>query len=249
MYRKINNQKRLSLEVANQIKALIQNEKLKPGDKLPSEMELTKLFGVSRPTIREAVKSLIPQNVIEIVLGRGTFVAKNPGFSSDPLGLDFITDDNLHYSLIEVRMIIEPAVARLAAERASPDDIKKIGRVIEEMEKIVNRHEVEMDTELEFHRSIAEATRNKVIMRIVPVIMDAIVKIYEDAQRMSEEHWQAFQEHSSIYEGIRGREPERAFGAMRHHLEDSYRRTLSKRKERDEKKTSVNAFDESSVNG
>lgn len=229
MYKKISNQKRLSHEVANQIKTLIRNEMLKPGEKLPNEMELTKLFGVSRSTVREAVKSLASQNIIEIVRGKGTFVSQNPGISSDPLGLDFVLNGDLHLSLIEVRLIIEPAVARLAAERGTPKDIERIGRFIHEMEDIVGRHEVGIGTELEFHRSIAEATENPVIMRIVPVIMDAIVKTYSDAPRTSDDHRQALQEHIKIYEGIEERSPEKAFQAMSQHLENSYQRTMSKR--------------------
>lgn len=229
MYKKITNQKRLSHEVANQIKALIRSEKLKPGDKLPNEMELTEFFGVSRPTVREAVKSLVSQNIIEIVRGKGTFVSQNPGISSDPLGLDFVLDDDLPLSLIEVRLIIEPAVARLAAERGSPADIKRIGRFVHEMEDIVGRHEVGMGTELEFHRSIAEATKNPVIMRIIPVILDAIIKTYRDAPRTSEDHRQALQEHIKIYEAIWERKPEKAYQAMSQHLENSYKRTMSKR--------------------
>ena len=76
MYRKIKNQSRLSHEVAGQIKELIRKEKLKPGDKLPNEMQLAELFGVSRPTIREAAKSLVSQNIIKILRGKGTFVSE-----------------------------------------------------------------------------------------------------------------------------------------------------------------------------
>lgn len=229
MYKKISNQKRLSHEVANQIKTLIRTEKLKPGEKLPNEMQLTELFGVSRSTVREAVKSLASQNIIEIVRGKGTFVSKNPGISSDPLGLEFVLNGDLPLSLIEVRLIIEPAVARLAAERGSPADIERIGLYVHQMEDIVGRHEVGIGTELEFHRSIAEATENPVIMRIVPVIMDAIVKTYRDAPRTSADHRQALQEHIKIYEGIRERNTEKAFQAMNQHLENSYQRTMSKR--------------------
>src|SRR4030042_4252993 len=107
MYKKFKNEERLSHKVVSQIKHLIQSEKLKSGDKLPNEVELAKLFGVSRPTIREAVKTLASKNIIEIIRGKGTFVTQNPGISSDPLGLAFIDDKNLLFSLIEVRLIIE----------------------------------------------------------------------------------------------------------------------------------------------
>ncbi len=98
MYRRIKNQNRLSDEVANRIKELILKKKLRPGNKLPNEMQLAELFGVSRPTIREAVKSLVSQNIIMILRGKGTFVSETPGIASDPLGLDFLIDDNFHVS-------------------------------------------------------------------------------------------------------------------------------------------------------
>ena len=126
MYRRIKNQNRLSDEVANRIKELIRKEKLRPGNKLPNEMQLAELFGVSRPTIREAVKSLVSQNIIMILRGKGSFVSETPGIASDPLGLDFLIDDDLHLALIEVRLLIEPGVARLAAEGGTPADIGRI---------------------------------------------------------------------------------------------------------------------------
>ncbi len=230
MYEKIDNQRRLTHEVADRIRTLIRSEKLRPGEKLPNEMELCRLFGVSRPTVREAVKSLVSQNIIEIVRGKGTFVSKNPGVASDPLGLDFITDDTLHLSLIEARLLIEPPVARLAAEKASDADVERVGALVQEMAQVVDRHAVDMSTELEFHRSIAAATGNPVIMRIVPVILDSIIKTYKDYPRTSEDHREAFQEHAEIYKGIRGRDPEAAAAAMRRHLQKSYERTLRKRR-------------------
>lgn len=232
MYRRIPNERRLSLEVANRIKELIRKEKLKPGDKLPNEMQLAELFGVSRPTVREAVKSLVSQNIIEIQRGKGTFVSQTPGIASDPLGLDFLVGEDLHLSLIEVRHLIEPGVARLAAERGTPADVDRIGQYLQEMQQIVDRHEVGMGTELEFHRSIAEATENPVIMRLVPIIMDSIIKTYRDAPRTSEDHRQALSEHTEIFNAIKSRDKDGAYGAMERHLQESYRRTLARRRKK-----------------
>ena len=235
MYRRIKNQNFLSNEVANRIKELILKKKLRPGNKLPNEMQLAELFGVSRPTIREAVKSLVSQNIIMILRGKGTFVSETPGIASDPLGLDFLIDDDLHLAFIEVRLLIEPGVARLAAERGTPADIGRIERYIQEMEDIVGRHEMGMGTELGFHRSIAEATENPVIMRIVPIVMDANIKTYRDAPRTSADHRQAFMEHTAVFTAINDHDKEGAYSAMRRHLENSYRRTLSKRSKKKKK--------------
>jgi DNA-binding FadR family transcriptional regulator len=232
MYTNLSSEKQRSQEVASHIKELIRDEKLKPGEKLPNELELCALFSVSRPTVREAVKALVSQGIIEIRRGKGTYVSQEPGIAEDPLGLDFITTPNLRLTLIEARLIIEPGAARLAAQKADDNDIAKIAASVRAMEEVVYQHKVEIHTELDFHRSIAEATRNPVIMRIIPIIMESIVKTYRDAPRTSEDHRHAFEEHKVIYEAIAARDPERSYDAMQSHLEASYRRTIAKQASR-----------------
>ncbi|HQJ23483.1 MAG TPA: FadR/GntR family transcriptional regulator, partial [Rectinema sp.] len=202
MYVNLSSKKQRSQEVASHIKELIRDEKLKPGEKLPNELELCSLFSVSRPTIREAVKILISQGIIEIRRGKGTYVTEVPGIAQDPLGLDFITTPNLRLDIIEARLLIEPGAARLAAQKADSNDIAKIAASVKAMEEVVYRHKVEINAELDFHRSIAEATRNPVIMRIIPIIMESIEKTYQDAPRTSEDHRHAFEEHKLIYKAI-----------------------------------------------
>ena len=118
----------------------------------------------------------------------------------------------------------------MAAERGTPADIDRIGEYLQEMGNNVDRHEVGMGTELEYHRSIAEATENPVIMRLVPIIMDAIIKTYRDAPRTSEDHRQALIEHTAIFNSIKLRDKDGAYMAMQKHLKKSYRRTLSRRR-------------------
>lgn len=225
---KFKNNVNLSHKVSNRIKHLIKNEKYKPRDKLPNETQLADLFGVSRPTIREAVKLLASQNIIEIVVGKGTFVTQNPGISNDPLGLDFVVDKNLTLSLIEARQIIEPSVARLAAERANQKDIKKIGHIINNMKDITNQHHAWVEAELEFHRSIAKATQNSVIMRLVPIIQEAILKTFQYAPPSNVDHKQAFLEHTEIYAMIKDKCPQKAFQSMSNHMNNSYKRTVAR---------------------
>lgn len=229
MYKRIETKEQLSAVVARQIKDLIREQRLKPGDKLPNEMELSQLFGVSRPTIREAMKSLISQNIVSIHRGRGTFVSETPGIVADPLGFDFIHSADLQIALIEARLIIEPGAARLAARNAEPKDIETMHCLLQEMEESVQMHHVRITKELEFHRSIARATKNPVILRIIPVIMEAIQKTYREAPRTPEDHQQALEEHRRVLEAIRSHSPEEAYQAMRQHLENSLQRTLSKK--------------------
>ena len=124
--------------------------------------------------------------------------------------------------------MIEPSAARLAAERAKVSDLKKLNQFINEMNDVVHHHKLPMATELDFHCSIAKATKNPVVMRIIPVIMDAIIKTYRDAPRKTEDHQAALEEHRRILAGIEAHNPEEAQAAMRYHLEETYKRTIKR---------------------
>ncbi len=237
MYEKIQSAKQRSHEVAAHIKELIRDEKLKRGEKLPNELELCRSFAVSRPTVREAVKALVSQGILEIRRGKGTFVSQMPGIAEDPLGLDFVMSPDLRLSLIEARQVIEPGVARLATANADEKDLERIAASVRDMEAIVYQHKVGMNVELDFHRSIAEATKNPVIMRLVPVIIESIVKTYRDAPRTSEDHRHALEEHTAIYRAIAARDPQAAYAAMQRHLDMSYARTMAKRAARSPEET------------
>ena len=132
----------------------------------------------------------------------------------------------LRLALLEARLLIEPGAARLAAKNADETDISRIKGFVDAMAEIVRRKEINMDIELEFHRSIAKATKNPVILRIVPVVIDAIIKTYRDTPRTSEDHKQALAEHTAIFSAIKNKDSVQAFQAMQNHLERSYQRTL-----------------------
>ena len=119
----------LAEQVAQRIKDYILEEKLKSGDKLPTETALAREMGVARSTVREAIKRLESQNILTVRHGAGSFVTDQPGLADDPLGLDFIEDkERLAFDLLEVRNIIEPAIAALAARHATPEDIARWNR-------------------------------------------------------------------------------------------------------------------------
>ncbi len=230
MYPQIGHKARLSHEVADHILMLIQDGRLKPGDKLPSEQELTQLFGLSRPTIREAIHSLVAQNILDVAHGRGTFVSRNPGVETDPLGLNALPGEQLQQSLPEARLLIEPGVAGLAARNATQDDIEAIETHLSDMEQVVQEGGVSMSIELEFHRSIANASKNVIIRRVIPIILESIMRTYSDAHRTGEEHAVALEEHKRIVDAIRDGDVEDAEQAMREHLQRSSARTVAKMK-------------------
>lgn len=106
------------------------------GQKLPNEFELGELFGVGRSTIREAVKLLSSKGILEVRRGSGTYVISTVPIESDPLGLRAVTDKSaLALDLVNVRLMLEPGIAELAATQATEEDIIELRRLCDEVEK------------------------------------------------------------------------------------------------------------------
>lgn len=170
-------EKILAESVADDILAMIiTDKKFSPGDKLPNENELSLELKVSRTTLREAIRILVAHNILEIKRGKGTFVTTNKDFSEvfelgslSNIGLD-IKD------LFEIRLIFEPKAAYYAAKRATDKELEKIlyyGRL--EEDKIL-KNEDRTEIEQSFHNSIAKATHNEFINKLMPIIYKAIHK-------------------------------------------------------------------------
>ena len=167
MLESLNESKKLLPErVAEQIISLIADRALKTGDKLPNEFDMAQQLSVGRGTIREAVKILVSRNILEIRRGCGTFVCENPGVVDDPLGFAFVDDKKrLGLDLCEVRMIIEPEIAALAAERAVPEEIEELQRIQDEVKELCDKEEPHMHKDIEFHEMLAKMSKNRIPKR------------------------------------------------------------------------------------
>ena len=164
----------LPMATAQKVKTMIIQRQMKPGDRLPTEKELAGLFGVSRSTLREAMKYLRAENVVVIRQGSGTFVSAETGIGEDPLGLHFTNQENLIENLFETRMLIEPQIAGLACQRATPQDVKNLERLVEEMDRCEVNSKVWAELDVQFHTGVAECTHNEVLIRVVPIIIESI---------------------------------------------------------------------------
>ena len=135
--------KTLAEQVADGIMNLIQETPYKAGDKLPTEKELCESTGAGRNTVREALKILASRNVLEIRQGAGTFVSEKQGIPDDPLGFSMVNDHvKLTRDLLQVRIMLEPQIAALAAQCAKEHEIRELEEILEEMEAagcVVNR--------------------------------------------------------------------------------------------------------------
>ena len=128
--------KLLTEKVADDIVRTIIGKELKPGDKLPNEFELAAKLGVGRSTVREAIKALVSRNVVEIRRGAGTFVSDRSGVSEDPLGLQFLGDTaRVATDLLELRFMMEPRLASLAAGNSTPEQIAEMMQLCDACER------------------------------------------------------------------------------------------------------------------
>nr|WP_319490038.1 FadR/GntR family transcriptional regulator [uncultured Caproiciproducens sp.] len=196
---------------------LIREKGYQPGEKLPNEYELGKLLGVSRNTAREALRVLASNNVIEIRQGAGTFISDKKGIPNDPLGFSLIQDKNkLAKDLLQLRCIIEPPIAALAAQNATPEDITKLEIALLEVEGQIAQHTKFAEKDQNFHIQIANCTGNAVVSNLIPVI-SAGVTLFSSVINQ-QEFEQTLKSHRNIFEAIHNRKPVDAQQAMLFHL-------------------------------
>lgn len=203
---------------AEQISRLIVERQLTSEDKLPSEFELAELLHVGRGTIREGVKLLVARNVLEIRRGKGTYIASNPGEVSDPLGFAYCPDQfRLALDLVEIRSQLEPWVARMAAERATPEDVAHLRETCRVVEEDILAERDHSQNDVLFHVDIAKCTHNMVVPKLIPIITYAItlfVSLTKSRLRM-----ETLVDHREILDAIASRDGDRAAQAMARHIE------------------------------
>ncbi len=212
----------LSKTVEDAIVEAIQIQKLDPGTKLPSEMELCEQFGVSRTVVREALRVIHSRGLIQIIKGKGMFVREFSGQNAaDPLHFYLRMNFNRSYvmDIVHARQILEPAIVELASKNRSDDDIKRMGDDIELLKTCADDFTVLSRIDTQFHVDIAKASGNSLmplllepIHRLIPEIKSSVYATVKDA-RDSAVLW-----HQKIFEEITKRNNENARQAMVEHL-------------------------------
>ena len=204
--------------IADKIIDLIESKELLPGEKLPSEQELMKELNVGRGTIREAIKSLVSRNIVEIRRGVGTFVAKNTGVVEDPLGFSFINNKKkLVKDSMDVRLLLEPSIARWAARNATDSEILEIIELSKKIEIAILNDENYSDLDVEFHTKIANSSRNLVVENLIPILNMNIRSLIDVTHATLKEH--TILSHKKIANAIKERDEEMAEQLMKEHIE------------------------------
>ena len=212
---------RLYEQIAQAIRGRIVRGELTQGQRLPNERELASAYGVSRNVVREAVRTLSKDGLVEVRQGAGTFVANGTSFAlgdSLELALSLGGHGKSLSNLIEIRTIIEPTVAGLAATRALAADIAAMQAEVEVMEGAFDDVDRFIAADHRFHVAIAKATQNQ----LVPLILVPVVDVLNEQRKRlffivhSAKSAQAF--HRRILAAIRKKDSAAAIEAMQGHL-------------------------------
>lgn len=181
------------------------------GDKLPSEAELCRTLEVSRPVVREALRALHTMGLTVSRTGKGTFVVADT--VEDPTFGDYAASD-----LLEVRRHIEVPVAGYAARRHTPEDLDRLTRLLDRMERETDTTAwVAMDTL--FHLAVAEAARNPVFRKVIEEIRDALARQSAFLTELGGRREQSDREHRAIVDALAAGSERDAVAAMTHHLD------------------------------
>ena len=222
---------RIYEEVVSQIHDLIRGGKLKASDQLPSERELAETFKVSRTSVREALRTLETQGLVVSRTGTGTFVADLPIEALvAPFATLLIQEKNALMDIFEMRKLIEPHIASLAADRATKRDIERMKAILRKQRKEVNRGATGVEEDAEFHFSIGRATQNQALEKLVSGLMDILSRSREESLQTPGRSQASLDSHLKILSAIEKHDKDRSREAMLRHIEQVEENVLSSRK-------------------
>ena len=212
----------LAQHTAQRLYNLIAAEKkLSPGEKLPNELELSQEMGVSRATLREAIRTLTAQGVLEVRRGKGTFVSPRAGELED-FGFDALEQVRGQLrDLFELRSIFEPKAARLACQRATQAEMQEILDRGGEVERCIRAGEDRTQADWEFHAAIVRATHNEFMMRLLPMINQAVASAVRTGEQREQLALDTLRDHATLLEFFQKRDGEGAEYAMALHMRRS----------------------------
>ncbi|MBR8749498.1 putative L-lactate dehydrogenase operon regulatory protein [Fusobacterium sp. DD29] len=198
---KTNKSQLLTTSVENKIINLIKENDMKPGEKLKNEYELAKLLNVSRTTVREAIKALVSRNILTVKQGAGTFVSSKNGIPHDPLGITFMNDTkNLAFDLLNIRLILEPEIASLAAINGTKKQKEELLNQCTIIENLIQENKDYSKEDILFHSCIAKCSGNKVVENLVPIINSSILLTIDVTKNIYQKD--TIKEHRAITEAI-----------------------------------------------
>lgn len=211
----------LCTTVADKLAAMIEKQKLKPGERLPPERELAELFKVSRSTVREAVKTLESRGLLEGRQGDGTFIRQQSleglvRWSGAPIS---VSEHEVN-QLYEVRDLIEPGIVALAAARISQRDLRSLRWMLDRHAQRLRDERYTSADDSAFHYRVAAATENPVLIHLLRGVMDVLDRVRDSALRAATGGGLriSLERHEAIYEALAAHDAGQAQRVMTEHL-------------------------------
>jgi GntR family transcriptional repressor for pyruvate dehydrogenase complex len=211
---------RIPEEIADRIRRLILDTTFQPGRPLPSERILARRFGVSRGSVRDALRMLEMLGLLEMRHGQGTFPRE---LSVDrlvvPLANVLTYRSDLQDELMDVRRMFEPAVARAAALRVTAEDLTAFERVLDAQRRKLKTGQSAIAEDTAFHAALARSTRNRVIVHIMETLNNLLVESRKQTLRQKGRPERSLEGHEAIVTAVRQRDPDAAARAMHDHID------------------------------
>jgi GntR family transcriptional repressor for pyruvate dehydrogenase complex len=208
-------------EIADQIQQLIVKGVLKPGDRLPPERELARQLGVGRSSLRDAVRTLEVMGILEPRQGHGTVICEPSAEALVvPLTSVLMRKRELVAELLDVRRMIEPALASRAAVNATAEEIAHLDDVLRRQAEKMSRGEPSIEEDSEFHYAIARAARNGVILKVLDVLMDLLRESRARSLQVPGRMQKSYAGHRRVLSAIKRRDAAAAESAVRKHLQE-----------------------------
>lgn len=206
-------------DIVAQVRDLISDGKLRSGDQLPSERELSEMFQVSRASVREAIRALESMGFIEIRQGEGTYIASSVETLLASVASALLQQRDPVLQVFEARKILEPAIAALAAQRATAEEVAELEGILEEQTRQISAGETGVVADTRFHSALAVAARNEVLLRLNEAIVDNLRETRERSLQTKGRPPRSLAGHREILEAIQRKDAEKAREAMLKHLE------------------------------
>ena len=208
-------------EIVRKLLLLIEEKKLHPGARLPSERELATQLQVSRPSLREALRALSIMNVVDIRQGAGTFITGlEPELLVEHLDFVFALSDATYLDLLESRQIVEGGLCALAARRITDEELARLDACIKRLVESVNDSALFFQADLDLHECIAESARNMILGRFMASIRRLGRASRQRTTDLPGIKKQVIADHQAIVKALHARDPEAAQVAMLQHLQN-----------------------------
>jgi GntR family transcriptional repressor for pyruvate dehydrogenase complex len=210
----------VSLQAAEAIKSLIVAGELGSGDALPPERDLAVMLGISRPSVREAIRVLTAMNVVEPRHGGGTYVTSlDPRLLARPINFLLQIEPSTYLDLFEVRQVLEVAAARLAAAKITEEMVSSLEELAHAAAAALRQPARYSEIDFELHAKVVEATGNPIYLSLYESVSDLLLESRRRTARVPSVRAQDNDDHLAIVAALRAHDSDGAARAMQHHLE------------------------------